>query len=279
VSQPLTPFPSPSQSALRRLSRQLTRLLPPAPTLADKRASGKWADWGDVLATVRGGADALLLKLDAPLPPRTAAVAMRVQHLLLACIALLDAPPNRPDCLRTVLLPGAASGCDCGSRGCPGNHWAGTSLVLVHHKTQRSRKPIVLDFPAGTATSRLLGHYCDWARALLLPPALPPHPFLFVTKSGAPFETSAPFRHLLPRLLRRLSPELGSLTMTTVRRPLRRALRPAAAGLASFAVLFPRRLTRAACAAAAHRHHERVGVGEQGGAVRRGWHGAAAASR
>jgi hypothetical protein len=56
--------------------------------------------------------------------------------MLLAAMTLVDNPPQRPGCLRVVKMPGAESGCDCGTVACRGNHWAGSKLILVHHKVR-----------------------------------------------------------------------------------------------------------------------------------------------
>jgi hypothetical protein len=133
--------------------------------------------------------------------------------MLLAAMTLVDNPPQRPGCLRVVKCPGALDGCDCGIDGCKGNHWVGSRLVLVHHKTQRSRDPITVNFPAGTLSAALLEHHMSWGWRLLV---VTDTNALFVSHRGDAFRTDSSFGAYLPRVLQEL---LGShLSFTMLRR-------------------------------------------------------------
>jgi len=236
---------------VRRLSSQLLRLNKPRTTIADLEASGKWMENDVLVKHLRARAAVLLEEVHDARAGRNAASARRVHDLLLSFMTIVDAPPNRPGCLRTVKCPGIVSTCgQCSVKDCLGNHFAGNALVLVHHKTQRSRDPIVIPFDESTGTFHLMAHYLEWARPLLVSQATDA---LFISLRGAAFESDSGFGAYLPRQLSAM--DLPKLSFTTVN---------------SSRLITERRRTHAPSpTAASHRDDGHGGLGVKGRAARR----------
>lgn len=203
------------QAGVRRLSSQLARIVKPTTTIADLTAAGRWMEHNALLDALREQANTLVADVSDS-ANHTAVFARRVHDMLLAAITVLDAPPNRPGCLRIIKVPCSTSPCGCSQADCLGNHWAGNTLVLVHHKTQRSRDPVTIAFPPETTTARLLSSYVDWARPLLIRRDTDA---LFLSLRGAAFESDSGFGAYLPSRLQGLG--LPKLSFTTVRHGVR----------------------------------------------------------
>lgn len=182
-------------------------------TVAELVDSDQWAALSEIVACIDAEVAAVCAAAADPEAARSAALALRLQDALLACMAIRDLPPQRPASLRRVSVHTAAREAapppcleaGCPIVGCQGNRLQGLRLVLPHHKTARSRGVMTLEVAAESATATLLEHHLSWGRALLLAAAdgdAPPCPALFLTAHGGVYTADA-FRARITASLRR----------------------------------------------------------------------------
>ena len=197
--------------SLRRLASQLNGIHRPVTSIPELEAAGKWAEFGLVQEKVAAEA-ASVLRTCADESARSSSLARRVHDSLLMCLVTKDCAPNRPGCLRVLKMPDVRTACECGEATCLGNRFVGTTMVLTHSKTSRSRDAIRVDF-ADTDTEQLLEHHAAWARDLLL--SVEDTDAVWVSSRGLPFGSDESFSSYLPRILARL--DLPHLSFTTLR--------------------------------------------------------------
>jgi len=183
---------------MRRFAAQLNAMQTARPTVEELVDSDEWAELGEIVAVI----DAQVARVRTALTgSRTPALAAAVQSALLACVAIRDLPPQRPTSLRRVSVPNS-NRClepDCAVAGCLGNRVDGTTLILVHTKTARSRGTLRLELPAASAAAELLSHHLAWGRALLV--AEEDCTALFLSRNGGTW-SEAGFNNHLSRCLR-----------------------------------------------------------------------------
>ena len=160
---------------------------------------------------VRAEADLVLRIAEEP-ATHTQQLARRVHDSLLSCLVTVDCCPNRPGCLRVLKMPNFTGVCECGDEGCGGNRFTGTTMVLQHSKTSRSRGAIRVDF-AGTVTAQLLEHHVAWGREALADEAA--DGYVWLNTRGKAFASEESFGAYLPRVLSKL--DLPHLNYTTLR--------------------------------------------------------------
>jgi hypothetical protein len=200
------------KAALRRLASQLSNCHKPVTSIPELEAAGRWADFTLVQEKVAAEA-ASVLRCAEDDAARTPQLARRVHDSLLSCLVTLDSAPNRPGCLRSLKMPDFAGTCECGDATCAGNRFDGTTMVLQHTKTSRSRDAIRVDF-AGTVTADLLQNHVEWARDTLTSGDVDGG-YIWLNSKGRPFASDESFSSYLPRVLARL--DLPHLSFTTLR--------------------------------------------------------------
>ena len=200
------------KASLRRLASQLSAMHRPTTSIEMLEAAGKWAAMEQVQEKVRAEASAVLAAAES-VPSRDPRLARRVHDALMAAMVTVDCAPNRPGCLRVLVVPDSDVPCYCGNDGCPGNRFIGSWMKLTHSKTARHRDAIRVDF-SGTVTERLLSHHLSWGRPLLLAHDADTDA-LWITTRGKAFGSDESFAAYLPRTLARL--DLPHLSFTTLR--------------------------------------------------------------
>ena len=200
------------KASMRRLASQLSAMHRPTTSIETLEAAGKWAEMEEVQEKVRAEASAVLAAAESELS-RDPRLARRVHDALMAAMVTVDCAPNRPGCLRVLVVPDSDVPCYCGHDGCLGNRFVGSMMKLTHSKTARHRDAIKVDF-AGTLTERLLSHHLSWGRLLLLAHNADTDA-LWITTRGKAFGSDESFAAYLPRTLARL--DLPHLSFTTLR--------------------------------------------------------------
>ena len=201
------------KTALRRLASQLSGLHRPITSVPELEAAGRWAEFS--LVQERVGAEAAsVLRIAEDDAARTPQLARRVHDSLLSCLVTLDCAPNRPGCLRLLKMANYAGACDCVDGTCVGNRFVGTTMVLTHTKTSRTRDAIRVDFN-GTMTGQLMEHHSGWAHDMLFTGEGEADFNVWLNTRGLPFGSDESFSAYLPRVLAKL--DLPHLSYTTLR--------------------------------------------------------------
>ena len=201
------------KTALRRIASQLAGLHKPVTSVQELEAAGRWAEFSIVQERVSAEAASVLRSAEYE-DARTPQLARLVHDSLLSCLVTLDCAPNRPGCLRLLKMPNYAGACDCGDGTCVGNRFMGSTMVLTHTKTSRSRDAIRVDFN-GTMTGQLMAHHSGWARDMLFTGEGGADFNVWLNTRGLPFGSDESFSAYLPRVLAKL--DLPHLSYTTLR--------------------------------------------------------------
>ena len=199
------------QKRVRVLATQLERVPRAAVTTDELRAAGKWAELVEIFGAIdRAAASADLSPMDAP-------TARLAHDLLMMHICLREVPPNRPGALRILTVPGGAACLRCSDAECKGNRLelardGATTIIIAHHKTEKSRTNIIIKVPKESCTQTLVDAYLARRHLLLTTDTSS----LFLNTRGDGFASDSSFAAYLPRLLAELG--LGRLSFTTARR-------------------------------------------------------------
>jgi hypothetical protein len=157
--------------------------------------SDEWADLAAIIGVIDTEVASVVAAVEAAFGDSLGApppgLALRLQDVLHACLAVRDLPPQRPSCMRRLSVEGVRRCSDpaCDIPGCLGNRLDGLTLVLPHTKTARSRGTVRLEVPPGSATATLLTQHLAWGRAALLKGG--DSDALFVATHGAEYSEAA----------------------------------------------------------------------------------------